>query len=91
VTADSFKTWWNGFLVSHPEKPQWPVDGSTPATIKLTGKQLFERGALSLVDLEAISSSSPAPVSTEATSSSAKVDWALFADESDLPDDDSAQ
>lgn len=91
---ESFKAWWVPFLAAHPEKPQWPVEISTPGGLKLTGKQIFEKGALAGVDLEGLTSSSPAPSANEAAPSSsaapsgAKVDWELFADEGDLPDDD---
>ena len=71
---ESFRGWWNKFLPARPEKPQWPVaDPDTPTIPKLTGKQLFERGALSIVDLEGLSlsaSTSSAPNPLAASSSS---------------------
>ena len=72
-------------------------------TTKLTGKQLFERGALANVDLEGLTASaeraetsSPAPANSSSAASSssaaapsgAKVDWDLFVDEGELPDDE---
>jgi hypothetical protein len=48
---------------------------------KLTGKQLFERGALANVDMESLTASTDA-------GGKAQVDWGLFADEGDLPDDE---
>lgn len=100
MTLENFKAWWPAFLAAHPEKPQWNAD--VVVTTKLTGKQLFERGALANVDLEGLTASvertdtsSPAPVSSVASSSGAtaapsgaKVDWDLFVDEGDLPDDE---
>lgn len=72
MTVESFRTWWDKFLVAHPEKPQWPViDANTPVTPKLTGKQLFERGALANMDLESLSlasSSSPSPLAASSSS-----------------------
>ena len=77
---ENFKTWFVSFLAKHPEKPQWTVDGA-PVSTKLTGKQLFERGALALVDMEGLAASGEA-------AKGAAVDWGLFADEGDLPDDE---
>lgn len=74
MTVESFRGWWDKFLPARPEKPQWPVaDPNTPVVPKLTGKQLFERGALSIMDLEALSltaSTSSAPNALAASSSS---------------------
>lgn len=58
-------------MASHPEKPQWPAaEGPTPVVVKLTGKQLFERGALANVDLEGLagSAASPSPLTSSSSS-----------------------
>lgn len=67
MTVENFRTWWEKFLPAHLEKPQWPVpDGNTPSTPKLTGKQLFERGAL--LELEGLTlTASPSPLATSSS------------------------